>query len=540
MADLLGDALPFAVSKGTMQLGGNYHVTLADILDLRITLPLISVHGPRPARARRATRTGSQVPDLKVEGVELVLPVQNLSVAAVTVNGLTATGWLNPDGTMSLEQLLATARACASRSRGTRTGGARIRPGTEGDDWKVRVAAINVTGRDAGHRRPDDCAGHAVQVLAAEPACEGRDAGLRAARCRWRWTPSINEQAQLKASGSLALDPMVADLDVTLEKARMRIIQPYILPYADLTITPARWRAAGKLKMAPPEREGPEISFAGDVTIDGFKSKDNTLHEDFIDFTRVQFQKLQLRDGARRREHRPHPGARAVCARGHQSRADTEHLGRARPGKRQPPRRDQKRDADAALAAETKAQKRKREKSEAAAKKAAAAARKKAGTTVAVTAAPTEPEAMPIRIREVAIERGRMNFSDFNVQPNFAANIQDLSGKVTGLSSAFESRAKVDLKGRVGEFEPVTIAGELQPFAFDRFTDMGLKFENISLPLFNPYSGRFAGYNISKGKLTTDLHYLIQDRKLDAKHHIVIDQLEWGEATPPWARRRCR
>ncbi len=58
-----------------------------------------------------------------------------------------------------------------------------------------------------------------------------------------------------------------------------------------------------------------------------------------------------------------------------------------------------------------------------------------------------------------------------------------------------------------------------------------LKFENISLPIFNPYSGKFAGYNIAKGKLTTDLHYTIDERKLAASHKIRIDQLEWGEAT---------
>jgi hypothetical protein len=39
-----------------------------------------------------------------------------------------------------------------------------------------------------------------------------------------------------------------------------------------------------------------------------------------------------------------------------------------------------------------------------------------------------------------------------------------------------------------------------------------------------------AGYNIAKGKLTTRLHYRIEDRKLDAQHGIRIDQLEWGEA----------
>ena len=124
-----------------------------------------------------------------------------------------------------------------------------------------------------------------------------------------------------------------------------------------------------------------------------------------------------------------------------------------------------------------------------------------------------------------------MNFSDQFIQPNFAADIKDLDGTLTGLSTDPNSSAKVDLKGEVGEFSPVTIAGEIQLFAFDRHTDIGMKFENIPLPIFNPYSGRFAGYNIAKGSLTTDLQYLIEDRKLEAKHHIRIDQLEWGEAT---------
>ena len=49
--------------------------------------------------------------------------------------------------------------------------------------------------------------------------------------------------------------------------------------------------------------------------------------------------------------------------------------------------------------------------------------------------------------------------------------------------------------------------------------------------MFNPYSGVFAGYNIAKGSLTTDLNYQINNRKLEAKHHIRIDQLQWGEAS---------
>jgi hypothetical protein len=53
----------------------------------------------------------------------------------------------------------------------------------------------------------------------------------------------------------------------------------------------------------------------------------------------------------------------------------------------------------------------------------------------------------------------------------------------------------------------------------------------MELTTFNPYSGKYAGYSISKGKLTTELHYKVENRKLDAQHHIVLDQLEFGAAT---------
>jgi hypothetical protein len=83
----------------------------------------------------------------------------------------------------------------------------------------------------------------------------------------------------------------------------------------------------------------------------------------------------------------------------------------------------------------------------------------------------------------------------------------------------------------VDRFSPVTIKGSLDLFGYDRQTNLHMIFRNIELPIFNPYAGRYAGYAISKGKLTTELTYKIQNRALTADHHIVIDQLEWGQAT---------
>jgi hypothetical protein len=188
--------------------------------------------------------------------------------------------------------------------------------------------------------------------------------------------------------------------------------------------------------------------------------------------------------------------------------------------------------AKADKAAQQAAPRRKKSRAEIRAENQAEAAAAKARKLAAAAPPPELKETgMPIRIREVDVVGGTMDFADFSVQPNFAAAIESLDGVITGMSSDPNSRATVKLDGNVGEYSPVLISGTTQPFAFDRYTDITMKFENISLPVFNPYSGKFAGYNIAKGKLFTDLHYQIDNRKLEARHKIRIDQLEWGEAT---------
>ena len=138
----------------------------------------------------------------------------------------------------------------------------------------------------------------------------------------------------------------------------------------------------------------------------------------------------------------------------------------------------------------------------------------------------------PVSIGEIAVRDSIISFEDFSIEPNFAAKIQGFNGTVTGLSTAPGSQATFDLKGYViDRFSPVTITGKANVFAYDANTDLTAKFSNIELPVFNPYSGKWAGYAIAKGKLTTTLHYRIVNRGLKADHNIVLDQLTWGEAT---------
>ncbi len=138
----------------------------------------------------------------------------------------------------------------------------------------------------------------------------------------------------------------------------------------------------------------------------------------------------------------------------------------------------------------------------------------------------------PISIGEVRIANSTIGFEDFSIEPNFAVRIEGFSGAVTGLSTAPGSQARFNLKGYVVDrFAPVSITGRANVFAYDADTDLTASFKNIELPVFNPYSGRFAGYAIAKGKLSTTLHYRIVNRGLQADHNVVLDQLTWGQAT---------
>ena len=139
---------------------------------------------------------------------------------------------------------------------------------------------------------------------------------------------------------------------------------------------------------------------------------------------------------------------------------------------------------------------------------------------------------MAVKVGELRLDGGAMAFADYSIDPNFRAHIESLAGTIRGLSTATDSVADIDLTGHIlNRYSPVSIRGGTNVFAFDKHTDIEMTFRNIDLPIFNPYSGRFAGYAIAKGKLTTELHYRIDDRKLEAAHHVLLDQLEWGEAT---------
>ena len=134
-----------------------------------------------------------------------------------------------------------------------------------------------------------------------------------------------------------------------------------------------------------------------------------------------------------------------------------------------------------------------------------------------------------MQIGKVTLQNGRVDFADHFVKPNYSATVTRLGGSIKGLSTAADTVADLDLRGSYASNAPVQIAARLNPLTQKKFLDLQAKVSDIDLVDFSPYSGKYAGYNINKGKLSMDATYKLQDRQLTANNRLLIDQLTFGD-----------
>lgn len=141
--------------------------------------------------------------------------------------------------------------------------------------------------------------------------------------------------------------------------------------------------------------------------------------------------------------------------------------------------------------------------------------------------APANP--LPIKIAKVTVQNGTVNFTDLFVQPNYSVNLSKLGGRIGGLSSAADSVADLEIRGRYANSAPVQILAKLNPLAAKAYLDLKADVTGVDLVGFSPYSGKYAGYAIEKGKLSLNVAYKLENNQLAAENHLFIDQFTFGD-----------
>jgi len=147
----------------------------------------------------------------------------------------------------------------------------------------------------------------------------------------------------------------------------------------------------------------------------------------------------------------------------------------------------------------------------------------KAATPVAAESAP--PKA--VSIGKINLKEGNINFSDFFVKPNYSANLTSVQGAISELKP--ETPGDLDLQARLDNAAPVEIKGKINPLAKDLFLDIVADAKEIELSTMSPYSAKYVGYGIERGKLSFNVKYKVENRKLSAENKIILNQLTFGE-----------
>jgi uncharacterized protein involved in outer membrane biogenesis len=133
----------------------------------------------------------------------------------------------------------------------------------------------------------------------------------------------------------------------------------------------------------------------------------------------------------------------------------------------------------------------------------------------------------PVRIGRIVMQGGNVNFHDRFIKPNYRANLTGLAGRVGPLDP--KKPGEIDIRGMVDKTAPLKIDGKVDTMGKELYLDITASAKGIDMPTFSPYSGKYIGYAIEKGKLSVDIHYHVEKGELTAENNVFLDQLTLGE-----------
>jgi hypothetical protein len=293
----------------------------------------------------------------------------------------------------------------------------------------------------------------------------------------------LQETGSVGVHGAATLLPPWADVVVGVTNLDLRMIQPYLDQQVKMSITRGALNVGGHAHYAPAGSGAPLLSFAGDVSVRDFAVTDEVLFDDLtkwdsLDITGInaalQPDKFQIEQIKFTR-----PETSVIIGPDHRLNV-LAILPEKKPAAAQP-------------------------------------------------AALPPPGSLPdMTLGALVFENASLHFADRSIEPNCAFAIQDSSGSVKNISSVVTTPAAVEVKGKVDQFSTFSVEGALDPMPDNLFVDLSVAFTNTGLTAFSPYTEKYAGRPLQKGKLSLALHYEIKQKDLNARNNIFIDQLTLG------------
>ncbi len=298
------------------------------------------------------------------------------------------------------------------------------------------------------------------------------------------WAP----QGTVKLDGTVSLKPVKADLKVDVAGLAMLPLSPYLEQFVNARITEGAVTAALAAQVALPADQPLAATLAGDIKVEKFGLVDGAHNEELTGFGSLALNGLRVSTAPQLSVALDEVDLTAPYARVVVNGDKTLNLAAVAPAGAKP-------------------------------------APEKNAPIVPAAPAPK------IEIGKVVIAGGDYSFTDRSVEPNVRMAITQFGGTIAGLSSENLAKATVDLKATVDGAGPVAISGQLDPLGASKYVDLKIDFKNVDLLPLSPYSGKYAGYELARGKLLLDVKFLLDGKKIDATNVITLNQFTFGGAS---------
>jgi uncharacterized protein involved in outer membrane biogenesis len=388
-------------------------------------------------------------------------------------------------------------------------------PAAAEQPWSVEVGKLAM---DAWSVRVEDRVPEHPVTLIVDPLALGVEHFNLARGTRFNVSvrARINRSGSLDAAGSVVLDPLSAQIKLDAKALDLLPFQPYFTERVNLLLTSGNFSGAGDLTLST-TAQGPRVTYKGKAGLNRLAAVDKKTSEDFLKWDSLYLTGVDVASDP------PSLAIGEVALTAFYSRLAinpdaTLNL------------RDIVVPAGAAAAAAAPAAP---GAPAASAAPAAPSAPPPSAASVA-SAAPAAPAVaggpvVPVRIDTVTLQGGTIDFTDRLVKPSFSTSLREVGGRISGLSSDETRVADLDLRAKLEDYAPLEIAGKVNPLAKELAVDVKVSFRDIDVSPLSPYSGKYAGYTISKGKLSLDLKYTVEKKKLTAQNAVFIDQLTLGD-----------
>ena len=372
--------------------------------------------------------------------------------------------------------------------------------------WKITVAKS--VGDDIALRFEDravspaatqtvDGLGFSIENLSTEP---GQSAKV-AARFK------LNRTGDVSLDGTLKAFPFDANFNVDVKALELLPWQAYFAEKLNIAVTRGQLTAGGNLQLrlddAAKKSEAPTLAggFAGQATVGDFYAVDKLNAADFLRWKSFYLGQVEVR---------LNPDSVAV---GEVALSDFFARVIVSPEGKLNLLQIVRHDGAAPVVAAAPS----------------AAASTGDGKAVAAVAPADAAPVMPLKIGKITLQGGTVRFSDNFVKPNYSANLKQIGGRITGLSSEPGSVANLELRGSYDNVAPLTVTARINPLSAKPYLDLQAEIKGLELTPFSAYSGKYAGYAIEKGKLSLLVKYKIENDQLEAENRVFLDQLTFGD-----------